>query len=93
MQQWPRQVLLLLDLGLVLTTGCTALTDLPSSRAPASHPPASYPKEAYESAPPRKPAYVAECTRLGGRVIDRACYTEGAGGSVLIHVPESFDGD
>ncbi len=72
----------------LLLNGCAALTDSPAARAPRT-----YPKEAYESAPPRKAAYVAECNRLGGRVVSRFCYTEGAGGATLVHIPESFDRD
>ena len=72
----------------MLLSGCATLTNPPAATAPAS-----YPKDAYEAPPPRRSAYVAECQRLGGRIISRLCYTEGAGGAQLIYIPESFDRD
>ena len=84
----PGRALLHTSLSIVLLTGCAALADPPAARAPLR-----YPKEAYETPPPRKAAYVAECQQLGGRILSRLCFTEGAGGPVLIHVPESFDRD
>jgi len=88
MPRRPARALLHTSRSIVLLTGCAALADPPAARAPHR-----YPKEAYETPPPRKAAYVAECQRLGGRILSRLCYTEGAGGPVLIHIPESFDRD
>ena len=87
--RWSSRVLVSVSsLPFLLLSACAALTD--PAAAPA---PLTYPKEAYESAPPRKAAYIAECQRLGGRIVSRLCYTEGAGGPMLIHIPESFDRD
>jgi hypothetical protein len=60
----PARALLHTSLSIVLLTGCAALADPPAARAPHR-----YPKEAYETPPPRKAAYVAECQRLGGRIL------------------------
>ncbi|OGA04555.1 MAG: hypothetical protein A3I00_08255 [Betaproteobacteria bacterium RIFCSPLOWO2_02_FULL_64_12] len=92
MQLWPSRAIFSLNVAILLhvllLSGCSALTEPPTPPAPLT-----YPKDAYETAPPRKAAYVAECQRLGGRIVSRICYTEGAGGPVLIHIPESFDKD
>ena len=92
MQLWPSRAIFSLNVAILLhvllLSGCSALTEPPPPPAPLT-----YPKDAYETAPPRKAAYVAECQRLGGRIVSRICYTEGAGGPVLIHIPESFDKD
>ena len=88
MRLWPSRAVLSVSFPLAFLSGCAALTDPPATPGPLV-----YPKEAYESPPPRKAAYVAECQRLGGRIVSRFCYTEGAGGPMLIHIPESFDRD
>jgi hypothetical protein len=61
----------------------------PAQQIRQQHAPQTYPKK--PTSAPRK--YVAECNRLGGRIVSRFCYTEGAGGPTLVHIPESFDRD